>query len=580
MSQTLPQCSHITRKRGLYYWRKRLPRPLPGEVAISLRTRHFREAEHRAAILDRAFREALNKAMDQSTGKLADLNAILREYLNEQLDGDRPGSVPLALHPLAALEDYLSDTLRDLQNRDPRRLAHVVAELMARHGLPEAERDRLGLGLLEAEVSLYRRAIRRAKGEESAVFVEEDPVASPAPRPVSPATASPAREEADQVPTADAPAAPPKTPLASSLFEDFIAHRRTVEAKTEQVLAQERDTLRLFADICGDRPLDAYKRADISHFHATMRRLPSKRGRSPADRELTAADFIARAEASGESRITDKTLKRHHSALSQFFRFGMDRGLLTNGHRKELVEDFRFRPNKAAREQRDAWTSDELKTLFASPVWTGCAGPRARHVPGDMVIKDARFWLPLLALFHGARLEELADLYRRDVWQDGDVWALRIVETEGEGEGPERRLKTEHATRTLPLHPMLIRLGFLDYIAETAPEPNDPLFPDLEPQGPDKKRGPRITRWFVHYRRKVGVYRAGVAMHAFRHTARTRLSDLTNGLRERHLNSLFGHSGGGSEGAVRYDKGAGLAAIAETLALLEYPEIDLSRLTA
>jgi integrase len=121
----------------------------------------------------------------------------------------------------------------------------------------------------------------------------------------------------------------------------------------------------------------------------------------------------------------------------------------------------------------------------------------------------------------------------------------------------------------IPPHSEIIRLGFLDYAARIAPLPNDPLFPDLKPQGKDRKRGPRMTRWFVNYRRDVGVYREAVGMHAFRHTANTRLRDLiTDYQQKRHVSYLFGHSQGGGEGRERYDKGPGLKAAAATLALL------------
>jgi integrase len=195
-----------------------------------------------------------------------------------------------------------------------------------------------------------------------------------------------------------------------------------------------------------------------------------------------------------------------------------------------------------------------------------------------MIIRDSKFWLPLLALFHGARLEELADLYGRDVFREEDTWALRMVETEGENGTRRRRLKTAAATRIVPLHPEMIRLGFLAYINQTAPYPDDPLFPDLEPQGRDGKRGPRFTRWFNHYRQTVGLYREGVAMHAFRHTVRTRLSDVAHAERERHVDFILGHGRGGSEGRTRYDKGPGLKAAAETLAMLKYPEVSLAHL--
>ena len=45
MGLMVPQCSHITRKRGIYTYRRRLPRPLQGEVALSLGTDKFRVAE-------------------------------------------------------------------------------------------------------------------------------------------------------------------------------------------------------------------------------------------------------------------------------------------------------------------------------------------------------------------------------------------------------------------------------------------------------------------------------------------------------------------------------------------------------
>lgn len=53
----LPQCSHITRKRGIYYYRRRLPKIASAEVCLSLATRNFREAQHLAALLDKGFED-------------------------------------------------------------------------------------------------------------------------------------------------------------------------------------------------------------------------------------------------------------------------------------------------------------------------------------------------------------------------------------------------------------------------------------------------------------------------------------------------------------------------------------------
>jgi integrase len=326
--------------------------------------------------------------------------------------------------------------------------------------------------------------------------------------------------------------------------------------------------------------VDTYGRGDVTAFLDLLRQMPALYGRSPKDKDLSLQQLISRAEAEQAKRLAEKTVKRHLSALAVFFKYAVDKGYMTVAARAEMVDDRSFKTNVGARDQRDAWTSEELKKLFASPVWTGCH-PTFRSQAGPEIIRDAFFWLPLLALFHGARLEEFADLYRRDVIKDGATWAIKIVAT---AEDPEtgqkaRRLKTLGAARTIPLHPELIRLGFLDYVQETAPGPNDPLFPDIAPQGPDGKRGPRVTRWFVEYRKTIGLYRPGVGMHAMRHTAITRLTDSIKGFKQkRHRDFMMGHAAGGTQGDVRYDKGDQLAQAAATLALLKFPEINLSHL--
>jgi len=70
----LPQCSHITKKRGVYYYRRRVPKSPGREVALSLRTRVFRVAECLATELDEEF-ERLTE--DVTTDDKTDLAPIL-----------------------------------------------------------------------------------------------------------------------------------------------------------------------------------------------------------------------------------------------------------------------------------------------------------------------------------------------------------------------------------------------------------------------------------------------------------------------------------------------------------------------
>ncbi len=571
--------SHISRKSGVYRYRRRLPVEGGREVTVSLRTRNYREAEHRAELIDGVFHGALARARLAVSQRGADLNAVLRVYLREVLTADeeqrlaakpgRPVFTTVTADPeatatdldLECLDHLLGDAREALAERETGTVAAVVSDLMLRHGLPEEVRPRLALGVLEAHVRYYEVASERSRGRAPIVLPLDAAEVQQPPCP----TASTLSKGPAPLPSAK--------PLVSALVEPYFADRETVHRATHQVMAQDRGTLRRFLEACGDRPVDAYGRGDITGFLTMLRRLPNTYGRPPKDKARSLAEIIAEADASGAERLTDKTVKRHLSALSQFFNYALDQGHLTAAARTELTEGHRFRSERGARKQRDAWTTDELQALFASPVWTGCH-PFFRSEAGPEIVRDARFWLPILALFHGGRLEEFADLYRRDIGCEDGVWFVRLTETE------DRRLKTRNAERMVPLHSEVIRLGFLDYVQTTASKPDSPLFPDLEPQGKDGKRGPRFTRWFVEYRKAIGLYREGVGMHAFRHTAITRLTDaITTEQHRRHRDRMMGHGGGGgSEGDLRYDKGPGLKDTAETLALLRYPEVDLSHL--
>ncbi|WP_458097763.1 hypothetical protein [Roseomonas sp. WA12] len=335
-------------------------------------------------------------------------------------------------------------------------------------------------------------------------------------------------------------------------------------------MAQERTTLRLFFAILGDRPARDYRRRDITAYLDTLRRLPSTYGKSPRDRDLSVEDLIARADASDAPRLSDKTVKRHLSALSVFLKLAVDRGHLSLTERNDALGEHDFSLDDA-RQARDKWADQELRQLFSSAVWTG-RDPSQRSARGTQIIRDARFWIPLLCVLEGTRLEEVADLRRKDIISEAGVWQMKIT-------AEHRRLKNPNAERTIPIHPELIRTGFLEYVAQIAPEASDPLFPEIEPQGADEKRGPHITRWFVEYRRDIGVFRKGVGSHAFRHNVNTRLREhLLDYSDQLRLNYLLGHASGSGEGDVRYDKGREATAVAALLTRLDYPEIKLSHL--
>jgi len=82
---------------------------------------------------------------------------------------------------------------------------------------------------------------------------------------------------------------------------------------------------------------------------------------------------------------------------------------------------------------------------------------------GGLVKTKSQYWGSLIAVYTGARRNEISALTVDDVKQDKDsgIWYFNISDEE---EGKD--LKSEAANRLVPIHSALIDLGFLDYWEE------------------------------------------------------------------------------------------------------------------
>jgi integrase len=125
----------------------------------------------------------------------------------------------------------------------------------------------------------------------------------------------------------------------------------------------------------------------------------------------------------------------------------------------------------------------------------------------------------------------------------------------------------------VPVHPELLKIGFLDHVTEAKRRGDDRLFPELKPGGADNKVGFYFTKWWSRYRKDIKLYRLGLDFHAFRHTAVTTLQEA--GVTGAMIGELVGHAGAGE--TARYTKPLRLRFLAEAIGKLDL-EVDLARL--
>lgn len=554
-----PKRSHkdakaLSRKRGVYYFRRQLPEPFNGEIAVSLSTRNYREAEHLAEQLNALFDRAV-----PTVSSTPELRSILRAYLADALEDDThvrlrtpPGRPVYARFAdvdeqrdsidldLEAASDALGDAREALAGRDYRTVKHAADRLIEEHGLPESIRAALSYGLLETHVRLLEEIEKRTLGQSPIIFTED------------------AVEEALPV----KPAAKPSKPLFSAALPTYVDIAVKDKGWRGQSRAQNEATFSMFEEVCGDLPVNEYTRSLLSDFYNTLRGLPALYSKDKRWRGLPLAEIVEAAKDDPAPRLTMKTIARHFSAMGGFFTYAKRHGLIEGDN---PAHGFEFPRKGRANSRRKMWEGEKLETLFRSPVWTGCH-PVFRTQPGGQVIRDEKYWLPLLGLYHGNRLEEFAQLRGEDVKREDGVWFLRIHGEDG------RQIKNDQSARRVPLHPEIERLGFLDYVTETAPKGGDMVFPLLKPAGPDKKLGYHFTKWWTNYRKAVGVYEAGLDYHSFRHGVTTKL--FAAGVSTVIVDELTGHEGEGTSERV-YKKDMPLPLLRDAMSRVAWPEVQL-----
>lgn len=305
-----------------------------------------------------------------------------------------------------------------------------------------------------------------------------------------------------------------------------------------------------------DRPLNNIHRQDCVAAQELLARLPPNFVKMRRYKRLATLKEVAdRAAEYAERPIAAGTLKVYTHSMSAFFNWAVDRGLISTNPAARLRV-----PSTPAKDKKDPFTVDELQQIVAGlEEWATASGnPRG-----------GRFWIPLIALFTGMRLGEIAYLKTSDIrLYDGiHIFALRYAE--------DRSLKNENAERTLPMHPLLEELGLIDLWQKAAANKQERLFPDVTGIDQDQvsdRFSKRFTYWL---KSQLRIKRKGISFHSFRHTFRDALREAevpTDATR-----ALGGWArGGGVE--ERYGSGLSLKSMARAIAKVSYPGVDFDQL--
>ena len=243
------------------------------------------------------------------------------------------------------------------------------------------------------------------------------------------------------------------------------------------------------------------------------------------------------APRSGRPATAAATIEKYLSHLKTYFAWASGEAELI-----EINPTVGITVTKAQRKvgvaiKRLPYSKEELLTIFDAPLFVGCKAESRRFVAGSQIIKDDKFWLSVIGLFTGARLSEITQLTTQDIMfiEGHDCLSINLKPVQDDDIKDDellfnKTLKNGNAVRIVPIHPILKKIGLMDWVQIQKRRNKVNLFV------PDYNYGKFWNETFLN---KIGIKNPSISFHSFRHTYKRGIRMITNAETQ---NRLMGHA--------------------------------------
>lgn len=547
-------------KSGVYRFRRAVPQELrlilgKSEIVETLRTKDVNEAKQKAKEVGLRIDGLFQAARDRRIGiSQAEADTLIAAWKNDELKKDE--------------ETRFSAPTLDLTVPQATASINEFTELCLKHESLKTAQDRLDFRIIEAPLFDLLTKAGRFIDRQSAGYQIVAGMMLKAAREV--VEEQMRRDQGDWTPSPSIslPTSTVSTrqyvvgstpkPI-SAILEEWVAERKP-PAKTE---SDWRTAIRRFIEVVGqDIDVQAVGKSHCREFKHALLKMP--RSVSGQMRTMSMPEIISKTEGDDSITILSVgTVNKSLAALGSVLELAVVNGYIDSNpaSRMKIKEDNR-RPKRLSYEYSD------LSLIFSSPAYTGCKSEKFRWSPGSIIIRDGFYWLPLMALYMGARMEEIGQAHLTDFHNDQGRHFLRIATIED-----DQSVKSKSSNRFVPIHPTLVACGLLEYAENLRQENERQLFPELKADNRGSYTSRLSKRW-GRYARRLGIAERRKVFHSFRHNFVDACR--RGGLDEAEQDALLGHSG--KTMGRRYGSDYPNQRLAEAIRKIAYPGLDLSHL--
>jgi integrase len=325
---------------------------------------------------------------------------------------------------------------------------------------------------------------------------------------------------------------PGKVQKISKVAEEYFEEMKAGQVWNSKSELEKRTAINKLIEIIGDIRVDKLSHEVARKYKRILMKLPSNMRKDKRYRDLSIEEIV---KVKDVKPIAPNTVNNNLSTIIAFASWARKHGYLS----ENFFEGMKVTKMKKAQDERKPFSSMDLKKIFDPEKYLR-----------ETAESSFRYWVPLLGLFTGARINEICQLHVSDIKIVDELWCLNINDDD-DSKNP-KKLKNKVSSRVFPIHAKLIELGLIEFVNHQMKSKVVRLFPELTLRIDGFYRKP--GRWFneSYLRKKVGINDPDKTFHSLKHTAINGLKQ--KGVGESYISDYVGHSSGDSETFGRYGK--------------------------
>jgi integrase len=498
--------SYLVRGPYIFYFRMNVPRDLQPyigkkELRYSLKTGYLSEARQKARYLAgqvqylfRFLRKGGALLSKLTDAKIQEMVQEYLEYNKKSIEGwyEDPEESPFEdrqhyYEHLIMLDEMIKDDVEFLALGNYKSVEGLVHQKLLDHDIHDIEKGS------KEHIKLCRSMLQASiKGSEyEKLFLQNELPKEPS-----------LPKESQGVPIP----APPKeksSPTLKEAIDEYKKRQLELNKWKPNTVRNYQPKINAMIQVFGDRPVNQITKNDARKLAKLLEFLPPGFARKKEYKDIS--DLNPKDLKGKHDRTMDVTTRRGYLIFArQVLSFAEENEwVIKNPVISGIIPGKKENP----REQRLPFEDpQDLARIFNPEMFLEWS-------------KDhpSRFWIPLLALYTGCRLEEIASLYCEDVFEHEGLWCIDI------NDNYDRTIKNKNAIRSVPLHPFLVeQLKFPQYVAKIKAQGSDRVFTDLKKE--NHKYGNVLSKRFNYYlRKKAGIIDKKKTFHSFRHNVTNHL---------------------------------------------------------